>query len=56
MLIHQTRSINTKNKEQKITKILPKDLWGETMTDDSRIKIKNECESKTIELLGEPDE
>lgn len=46
----------SQNRKQKITKILPKDLWGETMTDNLRIQIKKKCESKTVELLGEFDE
>lgn len=37
-------------------KILPKDKWGEDMTDTVRLQIKKECIDKTIELLGEPDE
>ena len=54
----QTRETKsyTDKREQKIIKILPKDKWGDEMTDEYRLKIKNECESKTIELLGDPDE
>lgn len=54
----QTRELTTFNekRERQITKIAPKDKWGETMADDVRLEIKNQCIAKTIELLGEPDE
>jgi len=46
------------NGEQKIeiTKIKPKDKWGEDMTDEYRLKIKDECITKTNELLGVDNE
>jgi len=40
-------------RERIVTKIIPKDQWGEDMTDKYRLKIKEECLSKTNELLGE---
>lgn len=43
-------------REPIITKIIPKDKWGEDMTDEDRLQIKGECTAKTIELLGVPDE
>ena len=54
----QSRELTTFNeaRERQITKISPKDKWGVDMTDDARLAIKEECISKTIELLGEPDE
>jgi len=48
----QSISYNDK-REQIITKIPPKDKWGEDMTDETRLQTKNECITKTIELLGE---
>ena len=51
----QTRTLPNIAKEEHI-KILPKDKWGDEMTDEYRLEIKNECIAKTIELLGEPDE
>lgn len=45
-------SFNEK-RERQITKILPKDKWGADMTDESRLRVKDECVSKTIEILGE---
>ncbi len=54
----QTRELTTftDKREIQITKISPKDKWGEPMADDVRLVVKNECITKTIELLGEPDE
>lgn len=46
---------NVTIKEDEIIKILPKDQWGVDMTDDARLIIKDECVTKTNELLGEPD-
>ena len=51
----QTRTLPNIAKEEYII-ILPKDKWGEIMTDEYRLQIKKECIDKTIELLGEPDE
>ena len=51
----QTRTLPNIGKEEYI-KILPQDKWGDEMTDEYRLEIKNECIAKTIELLGEPDE
>ncbi len=50
----QTRTLPNIAKEEYII-ILPKDKWGEIMTDEYRLQIKKECIDKTIELLGEPD-
>lgn len=36
--------------------ILPKDKWGEDMTDEYRLKTKDECITKTNELLGVENE
>jgi len=60
-IINNTKSIQTKTlpsyvKEEESIIILPKDKWGEIMTDEYRLKVKDECIAKTIELLGEPDE
>ena len=54
----QTRETKsyTDKREQKIIKILPKDKWGNEMTDEYRLEVKNECLAKMNELLGEPDE
>lgn len=41
---------------QEKIEIKPKDEWGDDMTDEARLKDKDECIAKTIELLGEPDE
>ena len=51
----QFTSYNDK-RESIITKIPPKDKWGNDMTDEDRLKVKDECIAKTMELLGEPDE
>jgi len=51
----QNLTVNTKH-EQITTKILPKDKWGEDMTDEYRLKIKDECITKTNELLGVENE
>lgn len=48
----ESTSFNEK-RERIITKILPKDKWGADMTDESRLQTKNECITKTNELLGE---
>ena len=48
----QTRTLPNIAKEEYII-ILPKDKWGEIMTDEYRLQIKKECIDKTIELLGE---
>lgn len=65
--INNTRQIQTKTQfgaytvvgneriQEKI-EIKPKDKWGEDMTDEIRLQTKNECMTKTIELLGEPDD
>ena len=60
IIINNTRIIQSREftsfnekREQIITKILPRDQWGNDMTDDIRLKIKNECIAKTNELLGE---
>ncbi len=67
IIINNLRNIQTKTQfgahtvvdneriQQKI-KINPKDKWGDEMTDEYRLQVKNECIVKTIELLGEPDE
>jgi len=51
----QTRTLPNIAKEEYII-ILPKDKWGDEMTDEYRLKVKDECIAKTNELLGEPDE
>lgn len=63
VLINNTTKIKTREatsytnkRERIITKILPKDKWGEEMTDEYRLKVKDECITKTNELLGKPDE
>jgi len=38
-------------REQIITRIPPKDKWDEDMTDEYRLKTKDECITKTDELL-----
>jgi len=43
----------TEKRESQIIKIKPKDKWGNDMTDKYRLKTKNECITKSIELLGE---
>lgn len=53
----QTTQITEKGKKiAQITKIKPKDEWDNDMTDEDRLKDKDECVAKTIELLGEPNE
>lgn len=51
----QSRDVISYNdKREKITtKVIPKDKWNEDMTDKYRLKIKDECISRTNELLGE---
>ena len=63
IIINNTRIIQdgestsyNKLRERVITKIPPKDMWGVDMTDEIRLQIKNECITKTNELLGELDE
>ena len=51
----QTRTLPNIAKEEYI-KIPPKDKWGDEMTDEYRLKVKDECIAKMNELLGEPDE
>ncbi len=60
IIINNTRKIQSgesttfnKKRERIITKIPPKDKWGNDMKDTDRLKIKNECIAKTKELLGE---
>lgn len=50
----QSRQVTSYNDklERITTKILPKDQWGQDMTDEYRLIIKDECISKTNELLG----
>jgi len=54
----QTRRVISYNgkREQLVEKIKPKDKWGEDMTDEYRLQIKEECITKTNELLGTKDE
>ena len=64
--INNTRQIQTRTqisytiekgqRIQRITKLKPKDKWGDEMSDEYRLKVKNECLVKINELLGEPDE
>lgn len=35
------------------TKIIPKDKWGDDRTDEARLEIKDQCITKTDELLAE---
>ena len=60
IIINNSKSIQTRTlpniAEEEYIKILPTDKWGDKMTDEYRLQIKNECIAKTIELLGEPDE
>lgn len=51
----QTRTLPNIGEEEYII-ILPKDKWGDDMTDGYRLEVKDQCIAKTIELLGEPDE
>lgn len=60
IIINNTRRIQSKEstsynkkRERIITKIPPKDKWGEIMADEIRLEIKNQCIAKTNELLGE---
>ncbi len=60
IIINNIREIQSRNltsytekRERIITKIPPKDKWGNNMKDTDRLQIKNECIAKTIELLGE---
>jgi len=54
----QTRKVASYNDKrvQIITKVLPTDQWGTDMTDEDRIKIKDECITKTNELLGSDED
>jgi len=59
ILINNTREIQTRivisytdKKAKRETTIFPKDKWGDKMTDEYRLKTKNECILKTNELLG----
>lgn len=54
----QTREIISYNdkREQIITKTIPKDKWDKEMTDKYRLKIKDECITKTNELLGSKED
>lgn len=63
VLINNTREIQkrevisyTEDKAKRVTTILPKDKWGVDMTDEYRLTTKDECISKTNELLGVVDE
>jgi len=63
IIINNTKQIQSRNitsytakRERIITKITPKDKWNNDMKDVDRLKIKDECVSKTIELLGESDD
>jgi len=53
----QIQSINvtsyTEKREQITAKISPKDKWNNNMKNTDRLQIKNECITKTNELLGE---
>lgn len=40
------------SKDRTVTKIIPKDLLGKDMTDEYRLKIKDECVKRTNKLLG----
>lgn len=59
LIINNAKSIQTKISPSFVKEgfqsiiILPKDKWGNEMADEYRIKIKEECMTKTIELLGE---
>ncbi len=57
--INNTRRIQSKKitsfndkKERIEVKTPPKDKWGDDMTDEYRLKIKDECIAKVNELLG----
>ena len=63
IIINNTKQIQsreipsyTKDRKIKFTKIKPKDQWGEDVSDEVRLAIKEECLAKTNELLGESDE
>ena len=66
IIINNTRNIQTKiqtsytvdkgQRIQRIVKLKPKDKWGDEMTDEYRLEVKNEILVKINELLGEPDE
>ena len=53
----QSRQVTSYNdkRERITTKVLPKDKWGAKMDIKYRLKIKDECISKTNELLGVED-
>lgn len=56
LILNNITQIQTKkliaSKDNQVTKIIPKDLWGKDMTDEYRLKIKDECVKRTNELLG----
>ena len=47
----QTRILPSHVEGEESIIILPKDKWGEEMTDEYRLKVKDECIAKTNELL-----
>lgn len=52
--IQSRKRTSYSDKREMITTIItPKDQWGDDMTDEYRLKIKEECMEKTNELLGE---
>lgn len=56
IIINNTRNIQTVETikyttKNKMIKIKPKDQWGNEITDEVRLKTKNECMEKTTELL-----
>jgi len=65
IIINNTRNIQTKiqtsyavdkgQRIKRIVKLKPKDKWGDKMTDEYRLKVKNEILVKINDLLGEPD-
>ena len=60
VIINNTKKIQSRkvtpfneNKELIITIIKPKDKWGDEMTDEYKIIVKNECITKANELEEE---
>ena len=63
IIINNTRKIQTRIQKsytieqgqriERITKLKPKDKWGDEMTDEYRLEVKAECLVKINELLGE---
>jgi len=51
--IQKSYAIEKGQRIQRITKLKPKDKWGDEMTDEYRLEVKNECLVKINELLGE---